>query len=164
MSVCAGRQAADTTSALSHVFPLERPSVRGFVPSIIFYFCLLSWFTSCIFLCCHFSPFPTSTLHCEARAPFLPLLIVASLPTLFASAPQGGQGHSGDRGKSLVVGVSGNWKVGGEGGWGRVHHLTWMGNVGDFPQGQGPHVFISRGVTTKFYRVLCSDDERDQQP
>ena len=44
-NVSVRRQTADNTSALSHVFPLERASsVQGFVPSIIFYFCLLSWF------------------------------------------------------------------------------------------------------------------------
>ena len=43
-NVSVHRQTADNTSALSHVFPLERASVQGFVPSIIFYFCLLSWF------------------------------------------------------------------------------------------------------------------------
>lgn len=38
MSVCAGcrLQTADNTLALSHVFPLERASVQGFAPSIIF--------------------------------------------------------------------------------------------------------------------------------
>ena len=43
-NVSVRRQTADNTSALSHVFPLERASVQGFGPSIIFYFCLLSWF------------------------------------------------------------------------------------------------------------------------
>lgn len=38
------RQTADNTSALSHVFPLERASIQGFVFSIIVYICLLSWF------------------------------------------------------------------------------------------------------------------------
>lgn len=39
---------------------------------------------------------------------------------------------------------------GNDGGKG-VHHLSWMGGRGFFPQGQGANLFISLEVTMKFY-------------
>lgn len=48
--------------------------------------------------------------------------------------------------------------------WSYTPSPRWMGGRFLFSQGQGAHLFISLEVTMKFYRVLCSDDERDQWP
>lgn len=158
------RQTADNTSALSHVFPLVA-GVQRFVPSIIFHFCLLSWFKQ------RLSAYSsTATSYPFFPPPFsFPLPLTCFFFTLFwllmlltgaqISTEKKGQksqrgwryrvsgggtpifslpsiyGHSAKEGKMY----GGDWKRGRVDGGG-VHHLISMG--GRFPPSRSGFKFI----------------------